>query len=228
MNPKRIGILGGISYESTLNYYRLILEQYYNEHRDYYYPEVVIFSLNFQKFTDFENTNTRKYIKYIMEGIKALEKAGVDFIAMAANSPHAVFDTIHKQARVPMVSIVDATLTKALKNSMRTLLLLGIAFTTESSFYIDAAKTYGIHVQVPNSKERTEINTIIFDELVRGIIKEKSKTRLLDIIGSYNVDGAILGCTELPLIVTPKECSTPLLDTVKIHVEAILHFAVSE
>lgn len=228
MNPKRIGILGGISYESTLMYYRLILEEYYNLYKDYYYPEVVIFSLNFQKFTDFENTNSRKYIKYIMEGIHALEGAGVDFIAMAANSPHAVFDTIHKQAGVPMVSIVDATLTKAVKSSMKTLLLVGIAFTMESSFYMRAAEPYGIHILVPNSKERTEIDTIIFDELVRGIITEKSKTRLLDIIGSYNVDGIILGCTELPLVVTPKECSTPLLDTVKIHVEAILHYAVSE
>jgi aspartate racemase len=228
MNLKRIGILGGISYESTLNYYRLILEQYYTIYKDYYYPEVVIFSLSFQKFTDFENSNTREYIGYIMEGIHALEGAGVDFIAMAANSPHAVFDTISKQARVPMVSIVEATLIKAFKNNMKTLLLLGIAFTMESSFYTDAAEPYGIRVLVPNSKERAEINTIIFDELVRGIIKEKSKTRLLNIIGSYNVDGVILGCTELPLIVTPKDCSIPLLDTVKIHVNAILHYAVAE
>ncbi len=224
---KRIGILGGISYESTINYYEIILKKYYERYNDYYYPEIVIFSLDFQKFTDFEDKNEKEYITYIMEGITALEDAGAEFVVMAANSPHAVFEDVKRQSRIPLLSIVEVTAHKAVEENMKMLLLLGIKFTMQSLFYQDVCKKYGITVVVPSDKEQDEINTIIFDELVIGVFKEESKRRLIDIINGYNVDGVILGCTELPLIIHQRDVGVPLLNTLEIHAEAALAYSLS-
>ena len=106
---KKIGILGGFSYESTIQYYDNLMRLYYERFHDYYYPEVVIYSMDFQKFTDMENENRMDdYRAYILESIHALKAAGVDFVAMSANSPHSVYDDIAPQAGVPMVSIVES------------------------------------------------------------------------------------------------------------------------
>ena len=220
---KRIGILGGISHESTIEYYGLIQKKYYERTGDSY-PEVVIFSLDFEKFTEFENTDKEQYIKYIMEGIRSLEKAGADFVIMAANSPHAVFDEVEKKSQIPVLSIVRATCEQALQQGLKTLLLLGIQFTMESSFYQDVFRDHGISIVTPSSKERTEIDRIIFDELVLGIHKKESKEKLLTIISNYEVDGVILGCTELPLVLNQKDITIPVLNTVEIHVETALDY----
>ncbi len=226
---KRIGILGGISYKSTIEYYERILRTNYEKNMDYYYPEVVIFSLDFQKFTDFENENDKdKYIEYIMEGINSLEKAGVEFILMAANSPHAVFEELERQSNVPLLSIVKVTAEKAKQEGMKKLLLLGIKFTMQSSFYQDACKRLGIVVIVPTEDEQDDINRIIFEELVIGIFNNESKIKLLEIIGKYKVDGVILGCTELPLILNQKDTDAKLFNTMKIHVKAALNLFYSK
>ena len=224
---KRIGILGGISYESTIKYYELILKKYYETNRDFYYPEIVIFSLDFQKFTDFENENKRMYIKYIIEGINSLEKAGAEFILIAANSPHAVFEELEILSNIPLLSIVKVTAEKAKQEGMKKLLLLGIKFTMQSPFYQNACKRHGIEVIIPIEDEQDDINGIIFDELVIGVIKEESKNRLHNIISNYEVDGVILGCTELPLILKQKDTDVKLLNTLELHVNAALNFFLS-
>jgi aspartate racemase len=223
---KRIGILGGISYTSTIKYYEVILTTYYQRYNNYYYPEIVIFSLDFQKFTDFENENEKKYIEYIMEGIVALEKAGAECVVMAANSPHAVFEEIERQSNIPLLSIVEVTARKAVKKGMKILLLLGIKFTMQSLFYEKVCKKYGITVVVPSAQEQDEINAIIFDELVISVFKEESKKRIVDIIRSYQVDGVILGCTELPLLLN-EDIGVPVLDTLELHAEAALSYSLS-
>ena len=227
MNTKRIGILGGISHESTIKYYETILKKYYEKYKNYYYPEVVIFSLDFQKFTDYENGDREKYIEYIGEGLTGLENAGADFVIMAANSPHSVFEDVERRSKVPILSIVEVTAEKAAKAGMKAVLLLGIKFTMESSFYRDVCSNYGIDVIVPKDEDMDEINRIIFDELVIGEIKKESKKKLLTIIDGYEVDGIILGCTELPLILTQEDTRIPLLDTLKIHAEAALDYSLS-
>ncbi len=225
MKNTRVGLLGGMSYESTLKYYQLFLEKYYEKEHNYSYPEVVIFSLNFQKVIDYElGIEKEKYIEYLMEGINSLENAGVDFIFMAANSPHAVYEDLNNQAKVPILSIVKATADKAEKQNMRKLLLLGIKFTMQSTFYQEEFMTRGMKVITPLDKEQDEINKIIFDELVIGIHNSESKYRLLEIIGNYEVDGVILGCTELPLILKQKYTKVKLLDTVEIHIDSALDY----
>lgn len=108
---KRIGIIGGISYKSTIKYYDLIMQKYFNVTNNTYFPEIVIFSLSFQKFADFEKHGDKDgYLRYILEGIKALQNSNVDFILMAANSPHAIYDKIQKATDVPVLNIVEATI----------------------------------------------------------------------------------------------------------------------
>ncbi|HEC39561.1 MAG TPA: amino acid racemase [bacterium] len=225
---KRIGILGGMSYESTMKYYDLILQKYFDIHNDYRYPEIVIFSLNFQKLIDYElGDNKEKYIDYLMSGINSLEKSGVNFIVMAANSPHAVFEELENLSKVPILSIVKATINRAKHENMKKLLLFGIKFTMQSTFYQNYCKKCGIEVITPSDEEQDEINTIIFDELVIGLFKQESKKRIIQIINGYKVDGVILGCTELPLILNQNDTEVKLLDTMEIHTEATLKYYLS-
>ena len=225
---RRIGILGGMSYESTIKYYDLILQKYYEKFNDYNYPEVIIFSLNFQKVIDYELGNDKTvYIEYLMSGIKSLENAGVEFLVMAANSPHAVYPELKELARVPILSIVKATMQHAVREKMKTLLLLGIKFTMQSTFYQDYSNRLGIKVITPSIQEQDDIDKIIFSELVIGLNKQESRETLLSIIKSYDVDGVILGCTELPLILNQKDTKIKLLDSVGLHVEATFNYYLS-
>ncbi len=224
---KRIGILGGISHESTAKYYTLLHEKYHARLGDYHYPETVVFSLDFQRFTDHENTDRDAYIEYIMHGVKGLENAGAELVVMAANSPHTVYREVSEAARVPMISIADATAEKAAELGLEKVLLLGIKFTMQSTFYPEKLGEHGVVVVTPDEGEQDEINRIIFDELVIGVHREESKKRLLEIMGSYSVDGVILGCTELPLIIGEGDTRLAVLDTVDIHVEAALDYVLS-
>jgi aspartate racemase len=225
---KRIGILGGISAESTVRYYDRIIKGYFERRRDYYYPEVVIFSLNLQRFTDFEDRGDREgYLAEIMSGVRALERAGAEFVVMAANSPHAVFDEVEGLAKVPLLSIVRVTAEHAARMGLRRLLLLGIKFTMQSSFYQEGCREYGIEIAVPAGEDQDRVNRIIFEELTRGVVRDGSREELLGIIKAHPADGVILGCTELPLILRPGDSPMPLLDTLELHAAAALDFSLS-
>ena len=224
---KKIGILGGMSYESTIKYYDLLLQKYFDKNNDYNYPEILIYSLNFQKVIDYELGNdTPKYVDYLMSGINSLQNGGVDFIIMAANSPHAVYDDLIQKTNLPILSIVEATAEKALKMGLNKLLLIGIKFTMQSSFYQRIFENSNMQVITPVDTEQDLIDQIIFDELVIGKFKNESKQKLLEIIHNYEVDGVILGCTELPLILHKNDTNIKLLDTIEIHVEATLNYAM--
>ncbi len=224
---KKIGILGGMSYESTIKYYDLLLQKYFNEFNDYNYPEILIYSLNFQKVIDYELGNdTPKYIDYLMSGINSLQNGGAEFIIMAANSPHAVYDELIQNTEIPILSIVEATAEKAHEMGLNKLLLIGIKFTMQSSFYQRIFESRNMQVITPVDIEQDLIDKIIFDELVIGKFEEESKQKLLNIIHSYKVDGVILGCTELPLTLHKNDTNTTLLDTIEIHVEATLKYAM--
>jgi len=224
---KKIGILGGMSYESTIKYYDLLLQKYYDKYYDYNYPEILIYSLNFQKVIDYELGNDKpKYVDYLMSGINSLQKGGADFIIMAANSPHAVYDDLVQKAEVPILSIVEVTAEKALEMGLDKLLLIGIKFTMQSSFYQRIFENSNMQIVTPVDIEQDLIDQIIFDELVIGKFKNESEQKLLEIIYNYEVDGVILGCTELPLILHKNDTSIKLLDTIEIHVEATLKYAM--
>jgi aspartate racemase len=225
---KRIGILGGISHESTAVYYQRLHAEYFARRQDYYYPEVIVYSLNFQRFTDYEDRGEMgPYVEYILQGLDALQRAGADFALMAANSPHAVFPQVAAQTTLPLLSIVEVTAKAAQARGLRRLLLLGIRFTMQATFYADVCARYGIDVITPDTDEQNIINRIIFEELVVGNFRAESRQLLLLIIEQYAVDGVILGCTELPLLLRASDTTTPLLDTLTLHVKAAVDYALN-
>lgn len=229
MAKKKIGLLGGISYVSTVSYYRGIMELYHKLYNDYYYPEVIIYSLDFQKFTDYEDIHDYpSYITYINEGIDGLIRAGAEVIAFTANSPHKVFNDVREHSSVPMISIVEAVAEEAQRLHMKRLLLFGIKFTMQSGFYADVFRKYDMEIIVPSAEEQERINNIIFNELAVEQIHESSKKFLKDVIARYNTDGVILGCTELPLILDDGDAKVPLLNSVQLHVKTILKHALQE
>jgi len=226
---KRIGILGGISHASTIKYYEYIIKKYYARKRDYHYPEIVIFSLDLKQLTEFEDKKDLDgYIKYLMTGIRSLEQAGAEFIVIAANSPHSVFDVLEKLSAVPLLSIVEVAAQRAQDRGMKKLLLTGIKFTMQGTFYQDVFRKYGMEVITPTDIEQDVINQIIFKELVLGIFKDDSRDKLLNIIESYDEDGVIVGCTELPLVLNQEDTEKKLLNTLELHARAALDFALSE
>ena len=163
---KTIGIIGGISAASTLQYYKKLTDLYYEKYQDYY-PEIIIHSLDFQYFTDLENEKrTKEYIDYINIKVKGLEQAGAEVIIMAANSPHSVFKEIESSSNVPMISIVDSTALKSKEKHYKKLLLTGIKYTMQSTFYQETFKQYGMEVITPAEDHQDEVNSMIFDELV--------------------------------------------------------------
>lgn len=226
---KRIGILGGISLASTLAYYKTITDFYYDRFHDYYYPEILINSLNFQYFTDLEDQNRmEEYKAYILEGISRLEKAGADFVLMAANSPHSVLEEIRPQIALPVVSIVDAVAEKAQEMGLKTVLLTGIRYTMQRTFYQEGFRKYGIHVLVPNAQEQETINQIIFGELVIHKKTKAAQDAFKEILSRYKKDGVILGCTELPLLLEQGDVDFPLLNSLELHCRAALDAALKD
>lgn len=224
---RRVGILGGFSHVSTTEYYVQLHKKYFAQYQNYYYPEIVVYSLDFQKFTDLENSgDVDAYAVYTFTGVKALANAGVDFILMAANSPHALLKRLAAQSPVPMLSLLDVTLLEARRRQLKSLLLLGIKFTMQSSFYAERGRELGVQVISPSVAHQNEVDRIVFEELSRHMVLDSSRQRLIDIIGQYQVDGVILGCTELPLILRSGDMSIPSLDTIDLHTDATLDWAL--
>lgn len=222
---KKIGILGGISSASTIHYYDTLHNLYYKEFMNYYFPEMIIESLNFQYFTDLENAdNMVDYEKYIIKGINNLKNAGADFVIMAANSPHSVLEDVCQQVDIPILSIVDAVARKAKKLGLKKLLLTGIMYTMQRDFYPKGLSKYDIQVVIPTLKEQEIINNIIFNELAINKSSSTSKKKFLEIVSSYDVDGVILGCTELPQLVSKEDTNMTLLNSLEIHCEEAIQY----
>jgi aspartate racemase len=229
---KRIGILGGMSPESTVAYYEYITRTYTQRFGDYGYPEILIYSVSFQPYVDWPNQDRWDQVAQgLRQAAQKLVAAGADFILIATNTMHLVFDQVQAGVEVPMLSLLDATAQAVLARGLRTVGLLGTKFTMEKAFYRDALAHQGITVLVPDAGDRAHVNRIIYDELVAGQICDGSRTRLVAIIRKLverGAEGVILGCTEIPLLVSEADTGVPLFDTTIIHAEAALNYACAE
>jgi aspartate racemase len=224
---QHLGILGGISHVSTGAYYERIVTQFQMKSPDGSYPEITIASLDFGRFTDYETEDSRaQYIDYIIAGLERLHGAGAGLALIAANSPHAVFEDVQLRSPLPLISIVEPTVVAAAERGLDRLLLLGIEFTMQNTFYHNAALGRAIEVRSPNTNHQAEVEAIIFDELCRNDIRDSSRERLLDIIDSYDVEGVILGCTELPLLISDSDSPVPVLDTMALHCETAVNLCL--
>ena len=229
---KKIGILGGMSPESTIAYYEYITRTYTERFGDYGYPEIIIYSVSFQPYIDWPQQERWDLVAQgLGEAARRLEAAGADFIVMATNTMHLVFDQVQASIQVPMLSLLDAVGEAILAGGIKKVGLLGTMYTMEKTFYQDALGRRGIIVLVPDAKDRQYVNAVIYDELVAGHIRDESRAGLTAVIrrlAERGAQGVILGCTEIPMLVTETDAGIPLFDTTAIHAEAALRYAVED
>ncbi len=221
---KTPGIVGGIGPESTVDYYKMLIELFTKEHGTF--PEIIVYSIDMNRMLAYvEHGELKELCDYLLYAIEALGRAGADFAVIASNTPHVVFKELQSSCSLELISIVKETRHRARSLGLRKLALLGTKFTMEKSFYPDEFREEGIELVVPIAEEIEYIHKKIMNELEKGIVKYKTKTRFLDIIkkmkNTYGVQGVILGCTELPLMFPNDELGISFLNTNRIHVEGV-------
>lgn len=224
---KRIGILGGMMPDSTVLLYETIITNYVKKFGNHNYPEIVIFSVNFDKvFALQESGNVNDYVNELTAYISFLKKAGAEFAVIASNSPHVIFDELQNKSSIPLLSIVKVAADEAKKRGLKRLLLLGTRITMESNFYHKEFEKQAMEIITPSENEQKIVTSIIDNDLIEGgTIKDESRKQLIEIINSQEVDGVILGCTELPIILSQNDLPLPLLNTTNILAEAALNYA---
>ena len=227
---KRIGILGGTSPESTVSYYTRITREYTRRFGNYAYPEILIYSVSFQEFVDWQKAGDWEAMATKMkEDFQRLAAAGAQIGLIAANTLHHVFDEVEAESPIPLVHIVDATASAIREEGISRAGLLGTRYTMQGEFYVERLAKHGITALLPTLEEQDEIHRVIYEELTRGIIRPESKAHYLAVIeglAQQGAEGIILGCTEIPLLVRPEETSLPTFDTAILHADAALDAAL--
>jgi aspartate racemase len=222
----RIGLIAGLGPESTLEYYRGLIDSFKGSYKKTGYPEIIIVSLDMKRFIEYADAGDWGMItRWIASECERLRSLKCDFGAICSNTPHKVFDEIQARTKLPLVSIVDSSLAYAKKKGHMRLGLLGTKTTMSSTFYQDRFNGEGITLIVPTKAEQKYLHRKLFSEIEFGIFK-KQTIREFHKIGSRLVeknelDGLLLACTELPLVIKQDDIDTELIDTMKIHVKAI-------
>jgi aspartate racemase len=227
---KVIGIVGGTTPESTVEYYRYLTRGYLQQFGDHSYPPVLIYSVSFQQYSDWMHSERWDLVAQGLSAAAcALEAGGADLLLIASNTMHLVYDQVRAAVRVPMVSMLDAVAAAVLEQGCTTVGLLGTRTTMERSFYRDALAGHGVGVLVPDEADREFIDRVINDELSAGLLVESSRARFvasIQTLAAQGAQGIILGCTEIPLLITPADTTIPLFDTTAIHARAALAAAL--
>lgn len=225
---KSVGIIGGIGPESTIEYYRLLIAGYRERQTDGSYPTIIINSIDLSKLLGLVTANELSEVAdYLVAEVGKLSRAGADFGALAANTPHIVFDEIRRRSSLPLISIVEVTCDAAQARAMKRVGLFGTRFTMQGNFYPEIFARAGLEIVAPTAVEQAYIHEKYMSDLVNGIILPETRDRLLGIVDQMKerdgIEGMILGGTELPLILRDEEHNgVAFLDTTKIHVERIV------
>jgi len=222
---KTIGLLGGMSWESTQVYYRIINETVKQRLGGLHSAKCVLVSVDFGQIESLQHQNKWPELTEIMiDAAKRVERAGADFLLICTNTMHKMADEVEAAIGIALLHIVDATAEQLLDQKIKRTVLLGTKFTMEEPFYKERlTQKYGIDVMIPDRQERQVIHEIIYDELCRGDVRQHSRKRVTEIIADQvnrGGQGVILGCTELPLLIGKKDVSVPVFDTTRIHAQA--------
>jgi aspartate racemase len=227
---KTLGILGGLSPESTIYYYQYIIHRYHEQFGDHGYPKIIIYSATFQEYVDWGMSgNWDAITDDMVSALNALSDAGADFGIIATNTLHYVFDKVMSRVELPVISLVDAVCEYANGLGINKLALLGTKLTMKKDFYHKALANFGIKTLIPEPEDMKTVHDVIFTELAGGIINPESKRKYLDIIAKLaglGAQGVILGCTEIPLLIKPEDVDIHVLDSSLIHAEAALKTAL--
>ena len=227
-------MIGGTGPESTVEYYRRLISTYHARVSESGAPPIIINSVDNKNLVKwFTAGELARVIDFLAAEIERLARAGADFALIAAVTPHLGFDKLEQRARIPLLSIVEATADAATKAGLRRLALFGTRFTMEAALFPEAFARRGMAIVVPNEKEREFIHAKYMGELFAGAILDETRAALVDILETMkqrdNVDGLILGGTELSLILRePTAAGLPVLDTTQIHVETALEWMLRE
>ncbi|MDN9164902.1 aspartate/glutamate racemase family protein [Clostridioides difficile] len=224
---KTIGLIGGMSWESTITYYQVINTVIKERLGGLHSSKCILYSVDFQEIEECQSSgNWEKSAKILADAAIKLQEAGADFIVICTNTMHKVSDKIQESIHIPLLHIADVTATVLREKEIKKVALLGTKYTMEQDFYKNVIINNGIEVLIPNEEDRIIVNDTIFNELCLGIISESSKKAFLSIIdklGKQGADAVILGCTEIGLLIKQNDTSIPLFDTTVIHaIEAAL------
>lgn len=229
---KKIGIIGGLGPESTVDYYKELINVFKSKGTDLNYPEIIIYSVNMSELMVLMKKQDYSGVaSWLLDKVDALNRAGAEFAAMSANTPHIAFDEVQKKAKLPLISIVEATCAEFIKRGLKRPGLFGTGFTMNATFYNEVFKRHSIDVIMPDVADKELINQKLFSEIELGIFKDETRQLLISIIkkmvANHGIDSLILGCTEFPLILTePEYAGIPMLNTTKIHVDAIAAYCL--
>ncbi len=227
---KVIGIIGGTTYHSTIDYYRIINEEVNKILGGDSTARIIINSVNFKVLTDYNQDNNWKGIEsYISELAIGLEKAGADCILLGANTLHFIAPQIQEKINIPIIHIVEETVRPIKKAGIDKVGLLGTKITMKSPFYKEILERNQIQLITPKGKDLIKINNSIYEEFSKGIFTDEMKTYYLEVIDKLIKEGAegiILGCTEIPILIKNNDVDIKLFDTAKIHIDAAIKFAL--
>ena len=228
---KKIGLIGGMSWESTLLYYELINKKVKAILGGLHSSNCVIESVDFAEIAALQAVDDWGALDELMKSrARALESSGAELILICANTMHLCVTAIEESINIPVLHIAKVTADEIKKKQLDKVALLGTRFTMERDFFKDILKDHGIDVIVPEKNDRKLVNDIIYKELVRGVLKPASKEIYLGIIEDLRKRGAqgvILGCTEIPLLINPEDVELPIFNTTKIHAERAVEVALS-
>jgi aspartate racemase len=230
---KTIGLLGGMSWESSIEYYRIINETVKAKLGGLHSAKSIMLSVDFAEIEILQQQGQWvKAAQLLVDAARSLENGGADFIVLCTNTMHKVADDIQANVRIPFLHIADATAQLVKDSGIQRIGLLGTRFTMEEEFYKGRlAQKYGLDVRVPDAQERELVHRVIYDELVLGRIEQRSKAQYREIMEQMvrqGAEGVILGCTEIGLLVHQEDSQVPLFDTTRIHAEAAVAYALKD
>ena len=228
---KTIGLIGGMSWESTVTYYQIINETVKEQLGGLHSAKCILYSVDFHEIEECQaKGDWEKSGKILAEAGKNLEKAGADFIIICTNTMHKVIEYIKKEVTIPILHIAEVTADLILEKNIRNIILLGTKYTMEQDFYKEKLIEKGINVIIPDKDDIETVNNIIYDELCLGIINKNSKKEFLKIIEKLKKqgEGLIAGCTVIGLLIKQEDFDIPLFDTALIHAEKAALYAVKD
>lgn len=218
---KTIGLIGGMSWESTVTYYQILNETVKQRLGGLHSAKILLYSVDFDEIEKYQSSGEwEKSAEVLSQAAMNLEKAGADFIVICTNTMHKVAPKIQSHISIPIIHIAEATADELIKRGISRVVLLGTKYTMTQDFYKDKLLKAGIDVVIPDSTGIETVNDIIYKELCLGIISEESKKKYLEIIdrlAEQGAQGVILGCTEIGLLIQQTDTSLPVFDTTQIH-----------
>ena len=227
---KTIGLIGGMSWESSLEYYRIINETTKGKLGGLHSAKSVMVSVDFAEIEILQQKGQwEEATRRMVAAACQVESGGADFLIICTNTMHKMVDEIQAAIHIPILHIADATAGRVRQTGLRTVGLLGTRFTMEEDFYVGRLKARGLNVRIPEEADRETVHRVIYDELCLGLTQEQSRTAYQAIIEKLVQDGAegiILGCTEIGFLVKEGDSRVPLFDTTQIHAEAAVEYAL--